>query len=158
MQMAQDERLHELTLAYIDKSQLQKNGWVMAAVAATLGIFSETMDSSLYFGLLPLVYLIFDFPFQLEKRRILERYLSKDQIMTQSMLWLGIQIVLYGSLLMIVLETSDLSLWKMTFWIILILAPLYFATDWLFKKIARSGDPDFVSDQEVHKHVKYLEE
>lgn len=158
MQTAQDKRLHELTLAYIDKSQLQKNGWVMAAVAATLGIFSETMDSSLYLGLLPLVYLIFDFPFQLEKRRILERYLSKDQIMTQSMLWLGIQIVLYGSLLMIVLETSNLSLWKMTFWIILILAPLYFATDWLFKKIARSGDPDFVSDQEVHKHVKYLEE
>ncbi|WP_214850920.1 hypothetical protein [Exiguobacterium sp. s193] len=158
MQTAQDKRLHELTLAYIDKSQLQKNGWVMAAVAATLGIFSETMDSSLYLGLLPLVYLIFDFPFQLEKRRILERYLSKDQIMTQSMLWLGIQIVLYGSLLMIVLETSDLSLWKMTFWIIFILAPLYFATDWLFKKIARSGDPDFVSDQEVHKHVKYLEE
>jgi len=158
MQTAQDQRLHELTLAYIDKSQLQKNGWVMAAVAATLGIFSETMDSSLYFGLLPLVYLIFDLPFQLEKRRILERYLSKDQIMTQSMLWLGIQIVLYGSLLMIVLETSDLSLWKMTFWIILILAPLYFATDWLFKKMARLGDPDFVSDREVYKHVKYLEE
>lgn len=158
MQTAKDERLHELTLAYIDKSQLQKNGWLMAAVAATLGIFSETMDSSLYFGLLPLVYLIFDLPFQLEKRRILERYLSKDQIMTQSMLWLGIQIVLYGSLLMIVLETSDLSLWKMTFWIILILAPLYFATDWLFKKMARLGDPDFVSDREVYKHVKYLEE
>lgn len=158
MQTAQDQRLHELTLAYIDKSQLQKNGWVMAAVAATLGIFSETMDSSLYFGLLPLVYLIFDLPFQLEKRRILERYLSKDQIMTQSMLWLGIQIVLYGSLLMIVLETSDLSLWKITFWIILILAPLYFATDWLFKKMARLGDPDFVSDREVYKHVKYLEE
>ena len=96
MQTARDERLHELTLAYIDKSQLQKNGWLMAAVAATLSIFSETMDSALYFGLLPLVYLIFDFPFQLEKRRILERYLSKDQIMTQSMLWLGIQIVLYG--------------------------------------------------------------
>lgn len=158
MQTARDERLHELTLAYIDKSQLQKNVWVMAAVAATLGIFSETMDSALYFGLLPLVYLIFDFPFQLEKRRILERYLSKDQIMTQSMLWLGIQIVLYGSLLMVVLETKGLSLWKMTFWIILILAPIYFATDWLFKKMARSGDPDFVSDQEVHKHVKYLEE
>ncbi|MGE6553600.1 hypothetical protein [Exiguobacterium artemiae] len=158
MQTARDERLHELTLAYIDKSQLQKNVWVMAAVAATLGIFSETMDSALYFGLLPLVYLIFDFPFQLEKRRILERYLSKDQIMTQSMLWLGIQIVLYGSLLMVVLETNGLSLWKMTFWIILILAPIYFATDWLFKKMARSGDPDFVSDQEVHKHVKYLEE
>ncbi|MCK2156028.1 hypothetical protein [Exiguobacterium sp. 17-1] len=158
MQTARDERLHELTLAYIDKSQLQKNGWLMAAVAATLGIFSETMDSALYFGLLPLVYLIFDFPFQLEKRRILERYLSKDQIMTQSMLWLGIQILLYGSLLMVVLETKGLSLWKMTFWIILILAPIYFATDWLFKKMARSGDPDFVSDQEVHKHVKYLEE
>lgn len=158
MQTAKDERLHELTLAYINKSQLQKNGWLMTAVAATLGIFSETMYSALYFGLLPLVYLIFDLPFQLEKRRILERYLSKDQVMTQSMLWLGIQIVLYGSLLMIVLETSDLSLWKMTFWIILILAPLYFATDWLFKKMARSGDPDFVSDQEVYKHVKYLEE
>ncbi|QNR22312.1 hypothetical protein HNY42_15605 [Exiguobacterium sp. Helios] len=158
MQTARDERLHELTLAYIDKSQLQKNVWVMAAVAATLGIFSETMDSALYFGLLPLVYLIFDFPFQLEKRRILERYLSKNQIMTQSMLWLGIQIMLYGSLLMVVLETKGLSLWKMTFWIILILAPIYFATDWLFKKMARSGDPDFVSDQEVHKHVKYLEE
>lgn len=158
MQTVRDERLHELTLAYINKSQLQKNGWLMAVVAATLGIFSETMDSALYFGLLPLVYLIFDLPFQLEKRRILERYLSKDQIMTQSMLWLGIQIVLYGSLLMIVLETSDLSLWKMTFWIILILAPLYFATDWLFKKMARSGDPNFVSDQEVYKHVKYLEE
>ena len=158
MQTAKDERLHELTLAYIDKSQLQKNVWVMAAVAATLGIFSETMDSALYFGLLPLVYLIFDLPFQLEKRRILERYLSKDQVMTQSMLWLGIQVVLYGSLLMVVLETKGLSLWKMTFWIILILAPIYFATDWLFKKMARSGDPDFVSDQEVHKHVKYLEE
>ncbi len=158
MQTARDERLHELTLAYIDKSQLQKNGWLMAAVVATLGIFSETMDSALYFGLLPLVYLIFDFPFQLEKRRILERYLSKDQVMTQSMLWLGIQIVLYSSLLMVVLETKGLSLWKMTFWIILILAPIYFATDWLFKKMARSGDPDFVSDQEVHKHVKDLEE
>ncbi|WP_214849949.1 hypothetical protein [Exiguobacterium sp. s138] len=78
--------------------------------------------------------------------------------MTQSMLWLGIQIVLYGSLLMVILETSDLSLWKMTFWVILILAPIYFVTDWLFKKMARSGDPDFGSDQEVHKHVKYLEE
>ncbi|WP_214849951.1 hypothetical protein [Exiguobacterium sp. s138] len=51
MQTAKDERLHELTLAYIDKSQLQKNGWLMAAVAATLGIFSETMDSALYLGL-----------------------------------------------------------------------------------------------------------
>ena len=158
MQTVRDERSHELTLAYIDKSQLQKNGWLMAAVAATLGIFSETMDSALYFGLLPLVYLIFDLPFQLEKRRILERYLSKDQIMTQTMLWLGIQIVLYGLLLLVVLETKGLSLWKMTFWIILILAPIYLATDWLFKKMARSGDPDFVSDQEVHKHVKDLEE
>ena len=158
MQTVRDERLHELTLAYIDKSQLQKNGWLMAAVAATLGIFSETMDSSLYFGLLPLVYLIFDLPFQLEKRRILERYLSKDQIMTQSMLWLGIQIVLYGTLLVVVLETNDLGWWKTAFWMALILVPLYFATDWLFKKMARSGDPDFVSDQEVYKHVKYLEE
>ena len=158
MQTARDERLHELTLAYIDKSQLQKNGWLMAAVAATLGIFSETMDSALYFGLLPLVYLIFDFPFQLEKRRILERYLSKDQIMTQSMLWLGIQIVLYGALLMVMLETNNLGWWKTAFWMALILVPLYFATDWLFKKMARSGDPDFVSDQEVHKHVKDLEE
>jgi hypothetical protein len=158
MQTVRDERLHELTLAYIDKSQLQKNGWLMAAVAATLGIFSETMDSSLYFGLLPLVYLIFDLPFQLEKRRILERYLSKDQIMTQSMLWLGIQIVLYGTLLVVVLETNDLGWWKTVFWMALILVPLYFATDWLFKKMARSGDPDFVSDQEVYKHVKYLEE
>lgn len=158
MQTAKDERLHELTLAYIDKSQLQKNGWLMAAVAATLGIFSETMDSALYFGLLPLVYLIFDLPFQLEKRRILERYLSKDQIMTQSMLWLGIQIVLYGTLLVVVLETNDLGWWKTAFWMALILVPLYFATDWLFKKMARSGDPDFVSDQEVYKHVKYLEE
>ena len=150
--------MHELTLAYINKSQLQKNGWLMAAVAATLGIFSETMDSALYFGLLPLVYLIFDLPFQLEKRRILERYLSKDQIMTQSMLWLGIQIVLYGTLLVVVLETNDLGWWKTAFWMALILVPLYFATDWLFKKMARSGDPDFVSDQEVYKHVKYLEE
>lgn len=158
MQTVRDERLHELTLAYINKSQLQKNGWLMAAVAATLGIFSETMDSALYFGLLPLVYLIFDLPFQLEKRRILERYLSKDQIMTQSMLWLGIQIVLYGTLLVVVLETNDLGWWKTAFWMALILVPLYFATDWLFKKMARSGDPDFVSDQEVHKHVKYLEE
>ena len=158
MQTAKDERLHELTLAYIDKSQLQKNGWLMAAVAATLGIFSETMNSALYLGLLPLVYLIFDFPFQLEKRRILERYLSKDQIMTQSMLWLGIQIVLYGALLMVMLETNNLGWWKTAFWMALILVPLYFATDWLFKKMARSGDPDFVSDQEVHKHVKDLEE
>ena len=158
MQTARDERLHELTLAYIDKSQLQKNGWLMAAVAATLSIFSETMDSALYFGLLPLVYLIFDFPFQLEKRRILERYLSKDQIMTQSMLWLGIQIVLYGALLMVMLETNNLGWWKTAFWMALILVPLYFSTDWLFKKMARSGDPDFVSDQEVHKHVKDLEE
>lgn len=158
MQTAKDERLHELTLAYIDKSQLQKNGWLMAAVAATLGIFSETMDSALYFGLLPLVYLIFDLPFQLEKRRILERYLSKDQIMTQSMLWLGIQIVLYGTLLVVVLETNNLGWWKTAFWMALILVPLYFVTDWLFKKMARSGDPDFVSDQEVYKHVKYLEE
>ncbi|OIN66028.1 hypothetical protein BLD48_13060 [Exiguobacterium sp. KRL4] len=158
MQTARDERLHELTLAYINKSQLQKNGWLMAAVAATLGIFSETMDSALYFGLLPLVYLIFDLPFQLEKRRILERYLSKDQVMTQSMLWLGIQIVLYGTLLVVVLETNDLGWWKTAFWMALILVPLYFATDWLFKKMARSGDPDFVSDQEVYKHVKYLEE
>lgn len=129
MQTARDERLHELTLAYIDKSQLQKNGWLMAAVAATLSIFSETMDSALYFGLLPLVYLIFDFPFQLEKRRILERYLSKDQIMTQSMLWLGIQIVLYGALLMVMLETNNLGWWKTAFWMALILVPLYFATD-----------------------------
>ncbi|WP_449402994.1 hypothetical protein [Exiguobacterium artemiae] len=41
MQTAKDERLHELTLAYIDKSQLQKNGWLMAAVATTLGIFRK---------------------------------------------------------------------------------------------------------------------
>ncbi|MCT4780938.1 MULTISPECIES: hypothetical protein [Exiguobacterium] len=158
MQTAKDERLHELTLAYIDKSQFQKKGWVMAAVAAMLGIFSETMDSALYFGLLPLVYLIFDFPFQWEKRKILERYLSKDQVMTQWMLWLGIQFVLYSSLFIVVLETKKLSWWKMTFWMVLVLVPLYFATDWLFKTMARSGDPDFVSDQEVHKHVKYLEE
>ena len=74
------------------------------------------------------------------------------------MLWLGIQIVLYGTLLVVVLETNDLGWWKTAFWMALILVPLYFATDWLFKKMARSGDPDFVSDQEVYKHVKYLEE
>ncbi|MGX8178278.1 hypothetical protein ACWS7L_12330 [Exiguobacterium artemiae] len=158
MQTARDERLHALTLAYIDKSQLQKNGWLMAALAATLGIFSETMDSSLYFGLLPLVYLAFDFPFQWEKRKILERYLSKDQVTTQWMLWLGIQLVLYASLFFVVFETNNLGWWKMTFWMVLILVPVYFATDWLFKTMVRSGDPDFVSDQEVHKHVKYLEE
>lgn len=158
MQTARDERLHALTLAYIDKSQLQKNGWLMAALAATLGIFSETMDSSLYFGLLPLVYLAFDFPFQWEKRKILERYLSKDQVTTQWMLWLGIQLVLYASLFFVVFETNNLGWWKMTFWMVLILVPVYFATDWLYKTMMRSGDPDFVSDQEVHKHVKYLEE
>lgn len=158
MQTARDERLHALTLAYIDKSQLQKNGWLMAAVAATLGIFSETMDSSLYFGLLPLVYLAFDFPFQWEKRKILERYLSKDQVTTQWMWWLGIQLVLYASLFFVVFETNNLGWWKMTFWMVLILVPVYFATDWLYKTMMRSGDPDFVSDQEVHKHVKYLEE
>lgn len=158
MQTARDERLHALTLAYIDKSQLQKNGWLMAALAATLGIFSETMDSSLYFGLLPLVYLAFDFPFQWEKRKILERYLSKDQVTTQWMLWLGIQLVLYASLFFVVFETNNLGWWKMTFWMVLILVPVYFATDWLYKTMMRSGDPEFVSDQEVHKHVKYLEE
>lgn len=158
MQTVRDERLHALTLAYIDKSQLQKNGWLMATVAATLGIFSETMDSSLYFGLLPLVYLAFDFPFQWEKRKILERYLSKDQVTTQWMLWLGIQLVLYASLFFVVFETNNLGWWKMTFWMVLILVPVYFATDWLYKTMMRSGDPDFVSDQEVHKHVKYLEE
>ncbi|ASI36569.1 MULTISPECIES: hypothetical protein [unclassified Exiguobacterium] len=157
-QTLREERLQALTVAYIEKNQLQNKSWVIAALMATAGTFTEIFSTTMYLSLLPLVFLVFDLPFRLEKRKILARYLSSDQVMNQSLLWLGIQFVLYGSLYTVILETKEMSIWKIALWMLIILAPVYYVTDWLFKKIARSGDPDFVSDKEIHANVKEVEE
>ncbi|WP_215115861.1 hypothetical protein [Exiguobacterium sp. s80] len=157
-QTLREERLQALTVAYIEKNQLQNKSWVIAALMATAGTFTEIFSTTMYLSLLPLVFLVFDLPFRLEKRKILARYLSSDQVTNQSLLWLGIQFVLYGSLYTVILETKEMSIWKIALWMLIILAPVYYVTDWLFKKIARSGDPDFVSDKEIHANVKEVEE
>ncbi|WP_214846154.1 MULTISPECIES: hypothetical protein [unclassified Exiguobacterium] len=157
-QTLREERLQALTVAYIEKNQLQNKSWVIAALMATIGTFTEIFSTTMYLSLLPLVFLVFDLPFRLEKRKILARYLSSDQVTNQSLLWLGTQFVLYGSLYTVILETKEMSIWKIALWMLIILAPVYYITDWLFKKIARSGDPDFVSDKEIHANVKEVEE
>ncbi|MGA9231280.1 MAG: hypothetical protein WBV68_04475 [Exiguobacterium oxidotolerans] len=157
-QTLREERLQALTVAYIEKNQLQNKSWVIAALMATAGTFTEIFSTTMYLSLLPLVFLVFDLPFRLEKRKILARYLSSDQVTNQSLLWLGTQFVLYGSLYTVILETKEMSIWKIALWMLIILAPVYYVTDWLFKKIARSGDPDFVSDKEIHANVKEVEE
>ncbi|WP_214767855.1 MULTISPECIES: hypothetical protein [unclassified Exiguobacterium] len=157
-QTLREERLQALTVAYIEKNQLQNKSWVVAALMATAGTFTEIFSTTMYLSLLPLVFLVFDLPFRLEKRKILARYLSSDQVTNQSLLWLGIQFVLYGSLYTVILETKEMSIWKIALWMLIILAPVYYVTDWLFKKIARSGDPDFVSDKEIYANVKEVEE
>ncbi len=157
-QTLREERLQALTVAYIEKNQLQNKSWVVAALMATAGTFTEIFSTTMYLSLLPLVFLVFDLPFRLEKRKILARYLSSDQVTNQSLLWLGIQFVLYGSLYTVILETKEMSIWKIALSMLIILAPVYYVTDWLFKKIARSGDPDFVSDKEIHANVKEVEE
>ncbi|WP_214894514.1 hypothetical protein [Exiguobacterium sp. H66] len=157
-QTLREERLQALTVAYTEKNQLQNKSWVVAALMATAGTFTEIFSTTMYLSLLPLVYLVFDLPFRLEKRKILARYLSSDQVTNQSLLWLGTQFVLYGSLYTVILETKEMSIWKIALWMLIILAPVYYVTDWLFKKIARSGDPDFVSDKEIHANVKEVEE
>lgn len=157
-QTLREERLQALTVAYIEKNQLQNKSWVIAALMATAGTFTEIFSTTMYLSLLPLVFLVFDLPFRLEKRKILARYLSSDQVTNQSLLWLGIQFVLYGSLYTVILETKEMSIWKIALWMLIILAPVYYVTDWLFKKIARSGDPDFVSDKEIYANVKEVEE
>lgn len=157
-QTLREERLQALTVAYIEKNQLQNKSWVIAALMATIGTFTEIFSTTMYLSLLPLVFLVFDLPFRLEKRKILARYLSSDQVTNQSLLWLGTQFVLYGSLYTVILETKEMSIWKIALWMLIILAPVYYVTDWLFKKIARSGDPDFVSDKEIYANVKEVEE
>ncbi|VWX35377.1 hypothetical protein [Exiguobacterium oxidotolerans] len=157
-QTLREERLQALTVAYTEKNQLQNKSWVVAALMATAGTFTEIFSTTMYLSLLPLVYLVFDLPFRLEKRKILARYLSSDQVTNQSLLWLGIQFVLYGSLYTVILETKEMSIWKIALWMLIVLVPVYYVTDWLFKKIARSGDPDFVSDKEIYANVKEVEE
>ena len=157
-QTLREERLQALTVAYIEKNQLQNKSWVVAALMATISTFTEIFSTTMYLSLLPLVFLVFDLPFRLEKRKILARYLSSDQVTNQSLLWLGTQFVLYGSLYTVILETKEMSIWKIALWMLIILAPVYYVTDWLFKKIARSGDPDFVSDKEIYANVKEVEE
>lgn len=157
-QTLREERLQALTVAYIEKNQLQNKSWVVAALMATAGTFTEIFSTTMYLSLLPLVFLVFDLPFRLEKRKILARYLSSDQVTNQSLLWLGTQFVLYGSLYTVILETKEMSIWKIALWMLIVLVPVYYVTDWLFKKIARSGDPDFVSDKEIYANVKEVEE
>ncbi|WP_026831828.1 hypothetical protein [Exiguobacterium undae] len=153
MRTARDERLHELTLAYMEKDILGKKWlWTFLLLMGVI-ILMTVFDSVLFSLLFPAVFLVSNIRYQIKKRQILESYIGEERAVRQWRFWIIYQIILYTIFVILMVATMDRPFWQMWLSLMLILIPLYAVCEWMFKKLQLRDDPDFVSDQEVHKNV-----
>lgn len=153
MRTARDERLHELTLAYMDKNILGTKMIWSILLFIGVGILTTLFDSSLMVLLIPATYFLFDYRYQVEKRRILESYIGEELATKQWRFWIIYQVILYTIFVVLMVATMDRPFWQMWLALMVILIPLYAICERVYKKIQLRDDPDFVSDQEVYKNV-----
>jgi len=153
MRTARDERLHELTLAYMEKDFLGKK-WVWTFLMLMLvGILITVFDSVLFSLLFPAAFLASNLCYQFKKRQILESYIGEELATKQWRFWIIYQVILYTIFVVLMVATMERPFWQMWLSLMLILIPLYAVCEWTFKKLQLRDDPDFVSDQEVYKNV-----
>ncbi|AFS71677.1 hypothetical protein [Exiguobacterium antarcticum] len=157
MQTAREERLHELTLAYMEKDILGTKWLWTFLLLMSVGILMTVFDSVLLTLLFPAAFLGSNLRYQVKKRKILESYIGEEWASKQWWFWLIQQVVLCGVFAVLLVQTMNLSFLQMWGSIFIILFPIYFISEWWFKKRFRRDDPDFVSDQEVYKHMKSVE-
>lgn len=153
MRTARDERLHELTLAYMEKDLLGTKWLWTVLLLMGIGILMTWFDSVLLTLLFPVAFLGSNLRYQVKKRQILESYVGEELATTYWQFWLVQNVVLSVTFAILLILTVDLSFWQIWGTILIILIPIYVVSEWWFKRRIRRDDPDFVSDQEVYKNV-----
>lgn len=153
MRTTRDERLHELTLAYMEKDLLGTKWLWTVLLLMGIGILMTWFDSVLMTLLFPAAFLGSNLRYQVKKRQILESYISEERATRQWRFWLIQNVVLCVTFAVLLVQTMDMTFWQMWGLILIILLPIYLVSEWWFKSRIRRDDPDFVSDQEVYKNV-----
>ncbi|MDI3234351.1 hypothetical protein QK289_04985 [Exiguobacterium antarcticum] len=153
MRTARDKRLHELTLAYMEKDLLGTKWLWTALLLMGIGILMTLFDSVLLTLLFPAAFLGSNLRYQVKKRQILESYIGEELATRQWQFWLVQNVVLSVTFAILLVQTVNLSFWQMWGSILIIMVPIYLVSEWWFKNRMRHDDPDFVSDQEVYKNV-----
>lgn len=153
MRTARDERLHELTLAYMEKDILGTKWLWTFLLLMSIGILMTVFDSVLLTLLFPAAFLGSNLRYQVKKRKILESYIGKELATRYWRFWLVQNVVLSVTFTILLIQTMTMSFWQMWSLILIILVPIYFVSEWWLKTQIRRDDPDFVSDQEVYKNV-----
>ncbi|RJO95887.1 hypothetical protein D3D03_14950 [Exiguobacterium sp. RIT452] len=153
MRTARDERLHELTLAYMEKDILGTKWLWTFLLLMSIGILMTVFDSVLLTLLFPAAFLGSNLRYQVKKRKILESYIGKELATRYWRFWLVQNVVLSVTFTILLIQTMNMSFWQMWSLILIILVPIYFVSEWWLKTQIRRDDPDFVSDQEVYKNV-----
>ncbi len=153
MRTTRDERLHELTLAYMEKDLLGTKWLWTVLLLMGIGILMTWFDSVLMTLLFPAAFLGSNLRYQVKKRQILESYISEERATRQWRFWLIQNVVLCVTFAVLLVQTMDMTFWQMWGLILIILVPIYLVSEWWFKSRIRRDDPDFVSDQEVYKNV-----
>ncbi|WP_029331872.1 hypothetical protein [Exiguobacterium oxidotolerans] len=153
MRTARDERLHELTLAYMEKDILGTKWLWTFLLLMSIGILMTVFDSVLLTLLFPAAFLGSNLRYQVKKRKILESYIGKELATRYWRFWLVQNVVLSVTFTILLIQTMIMSFWQMWSLILIILVPIYFVSEWWLKTQIRRDDPDFVSDQEVYKNV-----
>lgn len=151
MRTARDERLHELTLAYMEKDILGTKWLWTFLLLMSIGILMTVFDSVLLTLLFPAAFLGSNLRYQVKKRKILESYIGKELATRYWRFWLVQNVVLSVTFTILLIQTMTMSFWQMWSLILIILVPIYFVSEWWLKTQIRRDDPDFVSDQEVYK-------
>ncbi|WP_214850919.1 hypothetical protein [Exiguobacterium sp. s193] len=153
MRTARDERLHELTLAYMEKDILGTKWLWTFLLLMSIGILMTVFDSVLLTLLFPAAFLGSNLRYQVKKRKILESYIGKELATRYWRFWLVQNVVLSVTFTILLIQTMTMSFWQMWSLILIILVQIYFVSEWWLKTQIRRNDPDFVSDQEVYKNV-----
>lgn len=153
MRTVRDERLHELTLAYMEKDILGTKWLWTFLLLMSIGILMTVFDSVLLTLLFPAAFLGSNLRYQVKKRKILESYIGKELATRYWRFWLVQNVVLSVTFTILLIQTMNMSFWQMWSLILIILVPIYFVSEWWLKTQIRRDDPDFVSDQEVYKNV-----
>lgn len=153
MRTARDERLHELTLAYMEKDILGTKWLWTFLLLIGIGLLMTLFNSVLLTLLFPAAFLGSNLRYQIKKRQILESYVGEKLAAKQWRFWLVQQVVSCVAFAILLVQTMNLSFWQMWVSILIILLPIHLVSEWWFKKRVRRDDPNFVSDQEVQKNI-----
>ncbi|WP_449402996.1 hypothetical protein [Exiguobacterium artemiae] len=153
MRTARNERLHELTLAYMEKDLLGTKWLWTVLLLMGIGILMTLFDSVLLTLLFPVAFLGSNLRYQVKKRQILESYIGEERATSYWRFWLIQNVVLTVTFAILLILTGNQAFWQTWGLILLILIPIYLVSERWFKTRMRRDDPDFVSDQEVYKNI-----